>query len=106
RILHWMLRMTARYAAACRLLPADDVAGRLSGSGLRAAAVVFVEDDLAQAEVLGGNLEALVVVEELQALFQRELPRRREQDRVVGGVGAHVGELLALGDVDHQVAGL
>src|SRR6187431_568421 len=71
------------------------------GGGLRPR--VGVEDDLADPDRVGGDLDALVVAAELQALLQRQLARRDQLLEVVGGGGPDVGLLLLLGDVDVHV---
>ena len=53
----------------------------------------------------GRDLDQLVVGDQLDGRLDRELPRRRELDGVVGRVGADVGLLLLLGHVDDHVAG-
>src|SRR5699024_12320443 len=50
-----------------------------------------------------GDLHALVLTGELQALLQRQRARGGERLEGVRGCGAHVGELLLLGDVDVHV---
>jgi GT2 family glycosyltransferase len=58
---------------------------------------------LAQAHRLGGDLDELVALEELERLLEVHQPRRHQVDGVVGARGAHVGELLLAHDVDVQV---
>ena len=66
---------------------------------------VCVEDHLADAHDLGGDLDALVVAGELEALLERELARRGHRLERVGGGLTHVGQLLLLGDVHVHVVG-
>ena len=63
----------------------------------------MIQDALAHTEVLGSDLQQLVVGQVFQALLQREGARRDQADRVVGAGGAHVGELLLLADVDGHI---
>src|SRR5690606_15144955 len=69
-----------------------------------AFAVVFVEQVLADADVLGGDLDQLVVLDVFEARFERHLADRADLGIVVLARGADVGELLAADDVDHQIA--
>jgi hypothetical protein len=66
-------------------------------------ALVVVQDTLAQPDVLGGDLDQLVLVDELKRGFQREGQGWREKELLVGGGGADVGQLLGLGRVDYDV---
>src|SRR5712692_410145 len=61
------------------------------------------ERTLAQAERLRCDLEQLVLADPLQTLLEIHDARRGELDALVGRRGAHVGELLFLGDVDVEV---
>ena len=64
----------------------------------------MIEDLLAHAQALGGDLQQLVVVDELQALLQGEGVHGDQAHRVLGGGGvAHVGDVLLLADVDGQI---
>jgi hypothetical protein len=67
--------------------------------------IVGVQDDLADADGLRGDLDALVFAGELEGLFEGQVARRRQVLEGVGGSGTHVGELLFLGDVDVHVVG-
>src|SRR3712207_7453966 len=49
--------------------------------------------------------DALVLGTELQRLLEVEQLRRDQSLELLGGRGAHVGELLLLGDVDVHVVG-
>src|SRR5690606_18420933 len=60
----------------------------------RALALVFLEQALAQPDALRGDLDQLVVGDELHRPLQGELDGRGQQDVVVLARGAHVGELL------------
>ena len=63
----------------------------------------MVQDGLADAEVLGGDLQQLVVRQELQALLQAHLPGRHQTQSVIAAGGTGVGQLLLLADVHHDV---
>src|SRR5262245_27492367 len=76
--------------------------GRLRSQ--RALAPASGEDSLSQAERLWRDLEQLVVADVLDRLLQAESPGGYDVRRFVCGRGAHVRELLFLGDVDVQVA--
>src|ERR1035438_2064759 len=60
----------------------------------------LVEDDLTQADGLGGHLDALVVGDELEGLLQREEQGGSQADRLVRRGRADVGLLLLLGGID------
>src|SRR6476646_2114154 len=77
----------------------------LAGAGGRPGTLGRVEVDLADAHGLRGDLHALVLAAELQGLLERELARGHDLLEVVRAGGAHVGELLLLGDVDVHVVG-
>ena len=53
--------------------------------------------------MVGGDFRQFVVFDEVQGLLQAEAYRRGENHVLIGAGGAHVGELLALGGVHHQV---
>src|SRR6478735_9168649 len=57
---------------------AEQRGSALLGPRGRAAAVLGVQDDLADAHGLRGHLDALVLAAELQRLLQRELARRHD----------------------------
>src|SRR6478735_8028093 len=78
---------------------------RRTRTGRGAGALAGVEDDLADADRLGRDLDALVLAAELEALLEAQLARRDDLLEVVRGGGAHVGELLLLGNVDVHVVG-
>ena len=69
--------------------------------GLHAALVV--QDGLADTEVLGGDLQQLVIRQELQTLLQAHLPGRHQTQSVVAAGGTGIGQLLLLADVHHDV---
>src|SRR5690606_42068805 len=60
--------------------------------------LVGVQDHLADADRLGGDLDALVLAGELQRLLERQRPRRGEVLERLRRRGADVVELLLLGD--------
>jgi hypothetical protein len=66
-------------------------------------AVLGAEVDLADADRVGGDLDALVLAAELQRLLEAELLRRDQLLEVVRGGGADVGLLLLGGDVHIHV---
>src|SRR5262245_16912537 len=57
----------------------------------------LVEDDLAEADGGRRDLDALVLADELQGLFQREVPRRDQANQLLGGRLADVPQLLTPG---------
>ena len=61
--------------------------------------------DLAQADRVGRDLDALVVADVLQRLVEREPVVRDELDLLVGARGADVGLLLLAHRVDVEVLG-
>src|SRR5690606_5250318 len=71
--------------------------------GGRLRPLVGVQDHLADADRLGGDLDALVLAGELQRLLERQRPRRGEVLERLRRRGADVVELLLLGDVDVHV---
>ena len=70
---------------------------------LRLHAPLVVQDGLADAEVLGGDLQQLVIRQEFQALLQAHLPGRHQTQGVIAAGGTGVGQLFLLADVDHDV---
>ena len=66
-------------------------------------ALFVVENGLAHAQALGGDLQQLVIGQELQALLQAQLPGRHQAQGLVGPGGPHIGHLLLLADVDGNV---
>ena len=73
--------------------------------GLTVGTLAFqmVKDDLAHAHVLGRNFYVLVLLDILQRLFQAEDCGGDDACLLVLTAGTHVGELLGLGYVHHQV---
>src|SRR5690606_30863511 len=67
--------------------------------------LVQLQESLPQPDSSRRHFDELVVADELECVLERELLRCLEQDRFVGAGSADVRELLALGDVDFQVAG-
>src|SRR5262245_21935700 len=80
-----------------RVMAPPDSIGR---SGEPFGSHVRRQDFLAEAQKLRRYLHELVVVEKLDGLFEAELARRDEADRLVGRGGAHVRLLLLARDVD------
>src|SRR2546421_3811620 len=74
--------------------------GLAPGGGL---AFVLFQKAFADADRQRRHFDELVVGDELDRVFQRELDGRREQDGIVFAGGADVGELLGLDRVHHQV---
>lgn len=68
-----------------------------------ALALDGVELALAEAEMLGGDLEKLVVEQEIETLLETELSVGSKLDGTVGSVSAHISELLFAADVDVEV---
>ena len=77
--------------------------GSLLPLGCLAHAGAVVQQALAEAEVLGGALQQLIVGQELQALLQGHGPGGGETQGVVRAGGAHIGQLLLLAHVDGDV---
>src|SRR5579871_1330596 len=50
----------------------------------------LVQEHLAQAHLLGGDLDALVLADVLQGLLERELEGRDQPDQLLGRRGPHV----------------
>src|SRR5699024_7772649 len=73
----------------------------LAGAG--AAALGGVEDELAHADAVRCDLDALVGATELHRLVEGQGAGLVQRHRGVGGSRTHVGELLLLGDVDVHV---
>src|SRR5664279_174446 len=82
---------------------------RVAGSGLAASCRpttrVGVENELADPNGLRGDLDALVLAAELEALLEGQLARRDQLLEVVRAGRAYVGLLLLLGDVHVHVVG-
>src|SRR6185312_1370856 len=69
----------------------------------QALALVVIEEALAQAQRDRGDLDQLVGVDELERRLQRKGARGGEEQLLVGGGGADVGQLLGLRRVDDQI---
>src|SRR6185295_16889669 len=72
----------------------------IAALSLDAFAHRLVEDLLADADALGGDLDDLVVLDVFQRGLQAHLARGLEDDGLVLAGGAHVVEVLEAGDVD------
>src|SRR6266513_188382 len=70
---------------------------------LRAFALGFVEDFLAQAQVLRRGFDVFVRTDVFQRAFQTELERRIELNAFAVPLRTHVGELFRLARVDRNV---
>src|SRR4051812_47517917 len=92
-------RITRRNRPFMAPLPAPASVFLSAGAArlLDALALVVVEHPLAQANRLRRHLDQLVIVDELQRRLQREHARGREEQLLVSGRGADVGQLLGLG---------
>ena len=66
----------------------------------------FGQDALTQANALRCDLHEFVVVDEFQRLFQRQVDRRRKTQRLVRAGSTHIGHVLFLAHVDHDVLAL
>src|SRR5262245_29184244 len=67
-------------------------------------ALIGVEDALAKAQALRRDLQQLVLLDELQALLEREDARRCQDHVVVLPGRAHVRELLRAAHVEREIA--
>ena len=65
--------------------------------------LLMVQNPLADAQTLGGDLQQLVVRQELQALLQAQDPMGHQAQGLVAAAGPHIGQLLLLADVDGDV---
>ena len=63
----------------------------------------FVKDDLAHADVVGGNFHILIGLDVLEGFLKAEHDGRHDLHLVIGTAGTHVGQFLGLGDIDDQV---
>src|SRR6266567_6433302 len=70
---------------------------------LSALTLGFIEELLAQAQVLGRGLNVFVQVDVFQRPFQAELERGLELDAFAVALGTHVGQFLFLDRVDRDV---
>src|SRR5439155_4418645 len=61
------------------------------------------EHALPQSQARGSDFEQLVLADPFERLLERELGGRKQVHALLGGGGAHVGELLLLHDVDVDV---
>jgi hypothetical protein len=68
-----------------------------------AFALVLFEVALAHAHRLGRDFHQLVVLDEFDAVLQRQLDRRGDLDGVFLAADAEVGQLLGAGGVHHQI---
>ena len=59
-------------------------------------ALLVVQDLLADAQVLGGDLQQLILCQELQAAFQAELADGDQAQSIVGAGCTGVGQVLGL----------
>lgn len=68
-----------------------------------ALALHWIELTLAKTERFWRHFEQLVIEQEVDALFKGIFGVGCELDGAVAGVGAHIGELFFLADVDVEV---
>jgi hypothetical protein len=66
-------------------------------------ALDFGQVTLAQTDRLRRQFDQFVIGDELDGAFQAQLDRRHQAHGFVGAGSAHVGQLLALDRVDHEV---
>src|SRR5438067_11167772 len=76
-----------------------------SGPAPGAGAVELLQDDLPQANGPGGDLDGLVLADELEGLFQGEVAWRDEPHELLRRRLTDVRELLLLGGIDVDVVG-
>src|SRR5438132_9548896 len=74
-------------------------------SSLATGSLALVRDEmpLADADRLGRDLDQLVIGDELDGVFERELNRRRKRDGFILARGADIGELLSLDRIDDEI---
>src|SRR5690349_15083012 len=63
----------------------------------------LLEFDLPHPDGMRGDLDTLILADELQRLVERELAGGHEPHQDVGGGGAHVGQVLLFHRVDVEV---
>src|SRR6202042_913030 len=80
------------------------VSGGLGGAA-ELAPRAGVKLHLAQADGVGRHLDALVGSQELERLVERELAVGHQPHQLVGGGGAHVGQMLLLDGIHVEVLG-
>src|SRR5687767_14838344 len=88
-------------SSATPQLPSAAPSARLARSLLP---VALLHETLAQSDRGWRDLHQLIIGNELERAFQREQLGRLELDRFISAGGADVRKLLALGDVDLEVA--
>ena len=69
-------------------------------------ALLVVQDLLADAQVLGGDLKQLIRSQELKAALEAELGNGHQTQGVITAGGAGVGQVLRLADVQLDILGL
>src|SRR5690554_5108733 len=62
-----------------------------------------MQDALAKTNRLRGDLDILIVTDELDGLLKREAHRRGQRQGLIGSRGAHIAELFALIGVHDQL---
>ena len=63
-------------------------------------ALVVVQDLLADAQILRGDLQQLILCQELQAALQAQLADGDQAQSVIGTGSTGIGQVLGLADVD------
>ena len=58
-----------------------------------------VEHSLADAQAFGGDLEQLIIGEELQTILEAHDPRRHQTERIIRTGCTGVGQVLSLADL-------
>src|SRR5687767_1894254 len=94
------IRVTATISQTARPWVSTALDGGLAAGAL---ALMFLQVALAQAHALGRDLDQLVLLDELHAVFQRQVDRRRDLDRVLLARDPEVGQLLGARGVDDEV---
>src|ERR1700744_2577133 len=73
------------------------------GPAARPTAYMLLQVTFAQPDRLRRDFDELVVVDELDRVFERHLDRRHETHGFIGARGAHVGQLLALDRIHDEI---
>mgnify|MGYP007093023626 CR=1 FL=1 len=74
--------------------------GRITSSCSWLHALLVVEDLLADAQVLGSDLQQLVLSQELEAALEAQLADGDEAQSIVRAGSTGIGQVLGLADVD------
>src|SRR3984885_9425701 len=68
-----------------------------------ALTIVWIEQLLAQPDGFRRHFDQFIVLDIGERLFQRHADRRRQPDRLILGMGAGIGQLLALEHIDFEI---